>query len=319
MTKLQEERLLRLFRLILEAGPRNPEDREEEPLNTPPANTPPANTAPANAAPVNSKPANAAPVNTPPANTAPANAAPVNSKPANAPANSPANAPGGSGAPIPANMASNATPAANASGNAVAANTPLAIPGMDNDAPVNSNAAAVDSEDKIRQAKVKLFFDKLAGNDGLMNYLQFKSPLEQAEAIQKFAELVGVPRGQLMNVLNGIRQSANAAPANAAPAAPQAESVRRPIKEEGEGTVPPDLTTLKLYQLANLVKRDWKNVYFGAKPYLSAMSSLEDITDDYGMDSGKSIVLYFLSNASQWKGPVAKAVKTELKRRANIK
>lgn len=317
MTKLQEERLLRLFKLILEAGPRNPEDTEEEPLNTPPANAAPANAAPANAKPVNAKPVNAAPANTAPANAAPANAAPANAAPANAPANSPKNAPGGSGAPIPANMASNATPTANTPANAAPANTPLAIPGMDNDTPVNSNAAAVDSEDKIRQAKVKLFFDKLAGNDGLMNYLQFKSPLEQAEAIQKFAELVGVPRGQLMNVLNGIRQSANAAPANAASAVPQAESVvRRPLKEEGEI---PDLTKLKLYQLANLVKKDWANVYFGAKPYLSAMGSLSDITDNYGVDSGKSIVLYFLSNASQWKGPVAKAVKTELKRRAGLK
>jgi hypothetical protein len=48
---------------------------------------------------------------------------------------------------------------------------------------------------------------------------------------------------------------------------------------------------------------------------LNAMSSLESIKDTYGMDSGYSIVAYFLSNASQWKSDVARMVKAELKRR----
>jgi len=33
------------------------------------------------------------------------------------------------------------------------------------------------------------------------------------------------------------------------------------------------------------------------------------------LDSGKSIVSYFLANAGQWRGEVAKEVKAELKRR----
>ncbi len=36
----------------------------------------------------------------------------------------------------------------------------------------------------------------------------------------------------------------------------------------------------------------------------------------YGADPGSSIVAYFLSNASTWKGPVAKMVKAELRQRA---
>jgi hypothetical protein len=36
-------------------------------------------------------------------------------------------------------------------------------------------------------------------------------------------------------------------------------------------------------------------------------------TDRYGMDSGKSIILYFLANASTWRGDTAKRVKAELK------
>ena len=68
-----------------------------------------------------------------------------------------------------------------------------------------------------------------------------------------------------------------------------------------------------LYEIAAEIRKDWKQVYFGAKPYLDAMSSLDSINDPYGMDSGKSIVLYFLCNASTWRGEVAKRVKLELK------
>jgi hypothetical protein len=75
------------------------------------------------------------------------------------------------------------------------------------------------------------------------------------------------------------------------------------------------LKTMLIYEIAELIYREWKNVYFGAKPYLDAMMSLTNITDDFGADSGKSIVIYFLGNATTWRGPVAKAVKAELNRR----
>jgi len=80
---------------------------------------------------------------------------------------------------------------------------------------------------------------------------------------------------------------------------------------------PEDLKTLPLYELAGIIQRDWGNVNFGAKPYLQAMGSLESHTDNYGADSGSSIVHYFLGNATAWRGPTAKAVKAELKRRVN--
>ena len=77
--------------------------------------------------------------------------------------------------------------------------------------------------------------------------------------------------------------------------------------------------------IASEIRKDWKatakdgRVYFGAVPYLDAMSSLNSINDRYGMDSAKSIVLYFLSNAGTWKGETAKRVKAELKAMAGIK
>lgn len=57
----------------------------------------------------------------------------------------------------------------------------------------------------------------------------------------------------------------------------------------------------------------WANPYFGAKPYLRAMADLQSIDDSYGHDDGRSIVLYFLSNATSWRGPDAKRIKAELK------
>jgi hypothetical protein len=74
-----------------------------------------------------------------------------------------------------------------------------------------------------------------------------------------------------------------------------------------------------LSAIAREIKSDWKNVYFGAVPYLNAMGTLNSIKDDYGMDSGKSIVLYFLSNASGWRGSKAKEIKLELKKLAGVK
>ena len=79
-------------------------------------------------------------------------------------------------------------------------------------------------------------------------------------------------------------------------------------------------TNRPLYQIASDIRKDWGNkVNFAAKPYLDAMSSLTDITDSYGMDNAKSIVAYFLSNASTWRGDKAKEIKAELKKMAGIK
>ena len=76
-----------------------------------------------------------------------------------------------------------------------------------------------------------------------------------------------------------------------------------------------DLPRLQLNEIAQIVYDDWRNVNYAAKPYLEAMSTLRSIKDNYILDSGSSIVAYFLSNATSWRGEVAKAVKKELNRR----
>lgn len=71
--------------------------------------------------------------------------------------------------------------------------------------------------------------------------------------------------------------------------------------------------TRPLYKVAQEIKSDWKNPYFGAVPYLNAMTALDSITDNYYFDSADFIVRYFLANASTWRGETAKRIKAELK------
>lgn len=68
-----------------------------------------------------------------------------------------------------------------------------------------------------------------------------------------------------------------------------------------------------IHEIARDIKLNWKNPYFGAVPYLEAMFTLSGITDKYGYESAKSIILYFLANASTWRGETAKKIKSELK------
>jgi hypothetical protein len=69
----------------------------------------------------------------------------------------------------------------------------------------------------------------------------------------------------------------------------------------------------KINEIATEIKKDWTNVNYAAKPYLQAMLGLENKEDKYFLDTGKSIVLYFLSNASGYRGPKAKELKKELR------
>ena len=76
-----------------------------------------------------------------------------------------------------------------------------------------------------------------------------------------------------------------------------------------------NLENKSIAEIAGIIANDWKKVNYAAKPYLSAMFALNSVRDSYGYDDGTSVVLYFLSNASAWRGDVAKAVKQELKNR----
>ena len=68
-----------------------------------------------------------------------------------------------------------------------------------------------------------------------------------------------------------------------------------------------------LYTIAREIRKDWKKVSPYAAPYLQAMSCLNSVDDNYILDSGRSIVSYFLANAGSWRGETAKRIKAELK------
>jgi hypothetical protein len=77
-------------------------------------------------------------------------------------------------------------------------------------------------------------------------------------------------------------------------------------------THPGDLSSATIGAIARFISLDWKNVYFGAKPYLNAMYSLHTVNDSYGQDSAKSIITYFLCNATTYRGPNARLIKAHL-------
>lgn len=68
-----------------------------------------------------------------------------------------------------------------------------------------------------------------------------------------------------------------------------------------------------IYMIAAEIQRVWAKPYFGAVPYIEAMLSIRTIGDQYGADSARSIVAYFLSNATTWRGEDARRIKAELK------
>lgn len=77
------------------------------------------------------------------------------------------------------------------------------------------------------------------------------------------------------------------------------------------------MTTVRsICEIADEIWKDWRKdpqgICFGAEPYLSAMGGLDKVTEKFGCESAKSIILYFLCNARTWKGPVARRIKKEL-------
>ena len=68
-----------------------------------------------------------------------------------------------------------------------------------------------------------------------------------------------------------------------------------------------------VYKIAEDILNDWKAPYFGARPYLAAMLTINNEHEQYGQDTAKSIILYFLSNATTYRGSKAQELKKELK------
>lgn len=76
------------------------------------------------------------------------------------------------------------------------------------------------------------------------------------------------------------------------------------------------LQTATIDQIAKVIRKDWgSKVYFGAVPYLNAMFYVSTLDSQYGVEDGRTQVIYFLANAQTWRGNTAKLVKAELNKR----
>ena len=69
-----------------------------------------------------------------------------------------------------------------------------------------------------------------------------------------------------------------------------------------------------IWQIAKDISNDWgKKISVHAIPYLDAMLCLSSPKDNYMFDSGQSVILYFLANASGYRGDKARQYKQELR------
>ena len=68
-----------------------------------------------------------------------------------------------------------------------------------------------------------------------------------------------------------------------------------------------------VYKIAADILNDWNRPNYAALPYLTAMLTINNELENYGGDTAKSVILYFLSNSSSYRGSKAKELKSELK------
>lgn len=69
-----------------------------------------------------------------------------------------------------------------------------------------------------------------------------------------------------------------------------------------------------LYQYAGTIKRNWDTIAQDARPFIDAMFQLDQITDE----TARETVIRFLTTSRGWKGDIARDVKKELKKIANV-
>jgi len=76
-----------------------------------------------------------------------------------------------------------------------------------------------------------------------------------------------------------------------------------------------------LTDIASEILQHWETPNYAAAPYLDALYDMDCVIatrqgvadGEYYSDSAKSVILYFLSNATTWRGEDARRIKAELK------
>ena len=84
--------------------------------------------------------------------------------------------------------------------------------------------------------------------------------------------------------------------------------------------------TPTLSDIGREIRASWRKPYYGAVPYIDALCELDVpatregvATAMYGDDSARDVVLRFLSNATSWRGDIARATKAILKKAVGLK
>jgi hypothetical protein len=82
----------------------------------------------------------------------------------------------------------------------------------------------------------------------------------------------------------------------------------------------PDLSTANVQHLISLIYADWDNVDSSAHAYLHAvdLSNCHDLDNPVGDETADIQMRHFLTHAAGWRGPTARAVKAELRRRLGL-
>jgi hypothetical protein len=68
----------------------------------------------------------------------------------------------------------------------------------------------------------------------------------------------------------------------------------------------------KVREIAADIRATWKNIYFGAEPYVEAMEQFDSPDDTYICEKGSGILRRFLVNAARWRGEDARRIKAEI-------
>ena len=130
-----------------------------------------------------------------------------------------------------------------------------------------------------------------------------------ADDREELNQTAGIGRGELIDSLLDANPGAEVGAS--VPKTPKATDVdARTATKIKEGNIS---------DLSRIISRDLqsqgKKVPYNLVPYLDALRQMDSADDVYGVESGKSVIAYALSNMASYKGPTARAVKAELKSR----
>ena len=195
---------------------------------------------------------------------------------------------------------------------AVTSNGDLSLSG-DSEKVVADNPQMMQVLRMVVEGLTKTYIGARKGRDGEAD--SFSMRKTGSEAGTAFGAAVDALAAATPSASNTIRKSAKYVIVGKV----EGKAKNNPYRDDAAGSSydPADFmedtgSTRSIRDIAKEIQQDWTKVNYAAKPYLSAMMSLDKITDTYYADDAESVIRYFLSNATSWRGETAKRIKAEL-------